>query len=281
MIEIKKSILKKVYKKRDLWSRKYNFGHLLIIGGSKWYSGSPAFNALSALRSGVDLVTIVAPERAANIIASFSPDLITYPLRGEILEKKHVGELLRYAENKDACVIGGGLWRDRRTLDAVIEFLKKIEIPTVIDADAIHAVAKKLEVIADKNFVLTPHSHEFFVLTGIKLTSILDERINTVKTAAFNLKTTILLKGHVDVICDGKNIALNRTGSPYMTKGGMGDTLAGICGALLARKLDTFTAACAAAYINGKAGELASNKLKESVIASDLINEIPKAIRDI
>jgi NAD(P)H-hydrate epimerase len=281
MMEIKESVLKNIYKKRELWSRKYDFGHLLVIGGSKWYSGSPAFNALAALRSGVDLVTVVAPERAANIIASFSPDLIAYPLRGDILERKHVGELLKYTENKDACVIGGGLGRDNRTLDAVTEFLKKVEIPTVVDADAIHAIAKKPEVIADKKFILTPHSHEFLVLTRMKVTSVLDERINAVKSAVSNLKTTILLKGHVDIISDGRNVALNRTGSPYMTKGGMGDTLAGICGALLARKVDIFTAACGAAFINGKAGELASNRLKESVTASDLINEIPKTIRDI
>jgi len=278
MIEIKKSILRKIYKKRDPWSHKYHFGHLLVIGGSKNYSGSPTFNALAALRSGVDLVTVVAPERAANIVASFLPDLIAYPLKGDYLNKKHLPQLLKFTKNKTAVSIGGGLCREKKILEVVIKYLKRINIPAVIDADAIHAVAKDKKIVKNKNFVLTPHSWEFYILSGKKVSTNLKERIKTVKETAKKLKTTILLKGHVDVISNGKKVALNRSGSPYMTKGGMGDTLTGICGALLARGNDTFTSACASAYINGRAGEIASKKLKESVIASDLINVIPEAI---
>ena len=107
----------------------------------------------------------------------------------------------------------------------------------------------------------------------------LKERIKAVKKVAGDLKTTIILKGHVDIISDGKKTALNRTGSPYLTKGGCGDTLAGICGALPARGVDVFTAACAAAYVNGKAGEIAGKKFGEGLLATDLINSIPEAIR--
>jgi len=279
MIEVKNSILKKVYRKREPWARKYDFGNLLVIGGSKQYSGSPAFNALAALRAGVDLVTIVAPERAANIIASFTPDLIAYPLEGDYLSKKHLPELLRFTQNKTAAVTGGGLCREREILETVIEYLKNIDIPCVIDADAIHALALDKAVVKNKKFVITPHSYEFKMLSGIEVSTNLSERIKAIKMAAEGLKTTILLKGHVDVISDGKKTALNRTGSPYMTKGGCGDTLAGICGAILARGIDTFTAACASAYINGKAGEIAGKKLGESLTATDLINSIPEVIR--
>lgn len=276
---VNSSILKKIYRKREPWTRKYDFGSLLVIGGSKQYSGSPAFNALAALRAGVDLVTIVAPERAANIIASFSPDLIAYPLEGDYLNKKHLPELLKFTRNKTAVVIGGGLCREREILEAVIEYLKNIDIPAVIDADAIHAVALDKTVVKNKKFLLTPHTHEFKILSGIEVTSNLKERIKAVKETAENLKTTILLKGHVDIISNGKETVVNRTGCPYMSKGGMGDTLTGICGALLARKIDVYTAACASAYINGKAGEIAGKKLGESAIAADLINSIPEVIR--
>ncbi len=279
VLEIGPSILKKIYKKRDAWSHKYNFGHLLVIGGSKHYSGSPVFNALAALRAGVDLVTIVAPERAANIVASFYPDLIAYPLEGDYLNKKHLSKLLELTHGKNAVVIGGGLTREKEVLNTVVEYLKRIEIPAVIDADAIHAVAMKKKILKGKDFVLTPHSHEFLVLSGYQVNKNLNRRIQLVKKTAEKLKTTIVLKGHVDVVSDGKRVGLNRSGSPYMTKGGMGDTLAGICGALLARKVEKFTAACAAVYINGKAGSLASKKFKESVIASDLIKEIPNVIK--
>jgi NAD(P)H-hydrate epimerase len=281
VFEVKSSILKKIYKKRDAWAHKYDFGHLLVIGGSKHYSGSPALNALAALRAGVDLVTIAAPQRAADIIASFLPDLIAYPLKGDYLNKNHLEELLSLTQNKTAAVIGGGLCREKETLEVVIEYLKNVKIPCVIDADAIHAVAIDKKILENKNFVLTPHSYEFFVLSGIKVSTNLKERIEAVKKVASELKTTILLKGHIDVISDGKEVALNRTGCSAMSKGGMGDSLAGILGAYLARQTDIFTAACAAAYVNGKAGELAAAKYSESMIASNLIEEISNIVKQV
>jgi NAD(P)H-hydrate epimerase len=278
VIEVKANILKKIYRRRGPWVHKYDFGHLLVIGGSKQYSGSPALNALAALRAGVDLVTVVAPERAANIAASFAPDLIAYPLKGDYLNKNHLEELFKLTQNKTAVVIGGGLCREKEILDSVNEYLKNVKIPCVIDADAIHAVAIDKKIIENKNFVLTPHSYEFFVLSGIKVSANLKERIGAVKKVASELRTTILLKGHVDVISNGKEVALNRTGCPAMSKGGMGDSLAGILGAYLARQIDIFTATCAAAYVNGKAGELAAKKLGESMIASDLLGEIHRVL---
>ena len=274
MIEIDKSILKKVFKKRSNWSYKYDYGSLLIIGGSKLYHGSPALAGLAALRSGVDLVTIIAPERAANIIAGFSPDLITYPLKGDYLDKKHLPELMKFSKNKTAVVIGGGLCREKKILNAVRLFLKRINIPTVIDADAIHALDKN---IAKKNFLITPHSKEFYLMSKIKLERSLNKRIEAVKRTAN--KSTILLKGSIDVISDSKRVAINKTGNPYMTKGGTGDTLAGICGSLLAQGIKPFESACAAAYINGKAGDMAAKEKKQSLLATDLIEKIPEAIR--
>ena len=277
-IIINKRILKKIYKKRPEWSHKGNFGHLLVIGGSKKYSGSPAFNALAAYRSGVDLVTIAAPKRAADIIASFSPDLITYPLEGDYLNKKHLKEIFLLRQNANAVAIGGGLERNSETMETVIEILGNLTIPCVIDADAIHAIAKNKKVLR-YNFVITPHENEFFVLTGIKPEKNLKKRISLVKDTASELNCVILLKGHIDVISDGKKVAINKTGNPYMTVGGTGDTLTGICGALLARGINPFETACTACYINGSAGDLAAKKFNEGLMASDLINEIPNVIK--
>lgn len=276
---INRSILKEVYKKREKWCHKYDFGSLLVIGGSKIYSGSPAFNALAAYRSGVDLVTIVAPERAANIIATFSPDLITYPVKGDYFEPKHLKEVIELINSSkfNACVIGGGMGRKEKTKKFILKFLEKIEIPCVIDADAIYAVSENLSVIK-KNFVITPHSYEFYVLSKEKVGNNLEERIIKTKELAKKLKTTILLKGYIDVIADWEKYALNKTGSVYMTVGGTGDTLAGILGAILAFGVEPFKAACASAYINGKAGELASKRYGVGMLASDLINEIPRVL---
>ena len=276
---ITSSILKKVYKTRRAWSHKGDFGRLLVIGGSKKYSGSPAFNALAALsmsayRTGTDVVEVISPRRAADIIATYSPDLITIPLDGNYIEKKHLLILLRESKNKSAFVIGGGMERNKSTLSAVGNYLRKIKIPGVIDADAIYAI-KNINIDL-RNFVITPHSHEFYILTRKKTTENLKERIALVKQQAKKLNTTILLKGHIDIISNGKETAINRTGTPYMTKGGTGDTLAGIVGSLIAQKNSLFLSACAAAYINGKAGEL--TKKKTSLVASDLLNEIGKIV---
>jgi NAD(P)H-hydrate epimerase len=276
---VSKNILKQVYKKREPWSRKYDFGHLLVVGGSKFYSGSPAFNALAALRAGVDLVTIIAPEKTAFVIRSFKPDLIAFPLACEFFTKENLEEALELTKNKTAVVIGGGMSRRQEVLDFILEFLKKVDLPCVIDADAIHALAIDKSVIRGKKVIITPHAYEFFVLSGKKIENDVKKRIEAVSSLANEIQATILLKGHLDVISDGTKTAINKTGSPYMTKGGLGDTLAGICGAFLARGIETFTSACAAAYVNGKAGELAARKFGESMIASDLIEEIPRVIR--
>lgn len=271
---IKKSILNEVYKRRSKDSQKYDFGHLLIIGGSKLYSGAPALAALAAYRAGVDVVTVASPERPANIIASFSPEIITYPLKGEYLGKEHLKELQDLIKNKNAILIGGGLEKRTETQEAVLRFLSELNIPCVIDAEAIHAVAKDQSVLK-KMFVVTPHVHEFYILTGVDLKKKdLNDKIKIVKEYAAKLKTTILLKGAVDIISDGKKIALNKTGNSFMTKGGTGDTLAGILGSLLAQGKDPFIASSAAAYMNGKAGDIAAKEKKQAIIPTDIINSI-------
>jgi hydroxyethylthiazole kinase-like uncharacterized protein yjeF len=286
MIEITKNILKDIYKERPKDSRKYDFGFLVVIGGSDFYSGSPALSALAAFRAGVDMVKILAPKRAADIIASFSPNLAAYPLEGKWLDEPDLADLIAMTESAKvmgrgnaAVVIGGGLGRSKETQETTVKYLSEISLPVVVDADAIYALAPKPELFKGKNFVFTPHSHEFFILTGREVFGKAEEeRIKTVQGEAQRLGTTILLKGNIDIISDGKEVAINRTGNPFMTVGGTGDTLAGICGALMAKKINAFIAAQAAAYINGKAGELASQKLKEGMLATDLIEAISQVL---
>ena len=286
MVQVTKNILKNIYKARPADVRKYDYGLLIVIGGSEFYSGSPALAALAAFRAGVDMVRIIAPKRAADIIASFKPDLAAYPLEGNYLNKSHLSTLLSMTESakavargNTAVVIGGGMGRSEEVQEAILEYLSQVSVPTVIDADAIHAVGKKPEIALGKPFLFTPHTYEFFVLTGKEIYKLpFEEKIKMVQEEATRLQTTILLKGPTDIISDGKEIALNKTGSPYLTTGGCGDTLAGICGALMARGIDPFTTAQAAAYINGKAGEIVAQRLKEGLLATDLIEAIPEVL---
>lgn len=286
MRQVTQEILQAIYHPRPPESRKYDFGLLLVIGGSKFYSGSPALSAFAAFRAGVDMVRILAPKRAADIIASFSPVLAAYPLEGDRFRKKHLPTLLQMtkaaeavANGKTAVVIGGGAGRSLETQELIRQYLSEISVPAVIDADAIHAVGGKINLFAGKPFVFTPHAYEFFVLTGREIGRLSDEeKAKIVYEEGVMNKVTILLKGKTDVISDGREIALNTTGSPYMTVGGTGDTLAGICGALMARGVAPFLAAQAAAYMNGKAGEIAAAQKKEGFVASDLIEAIPNVI---
>mgnify|MGYP001773057122 CR=1 FL=1 len=291
MIEITKEVLKEVFPERpkDQYFKKYDFGLLLVIGGSDFYSGSPALVAMAAFRAGVGMVRIFAPKRAADIIASFSPNLAAFPLDGKWLSKEHLPILIEQtkaakevAEGKVAVVIGGGMGRTKETQEVILEYLQQIDVPVIVDADAIYALAKKPEVISGKVCLITPHAFEFFVLTQRKIYQLpLEEQVKIVKEEAERLKTVILLKGKPDVISDGKEVALCYAGSPYMAVGGTGDTLAGIAGAIMTRIKDPFLVAQAAAFLNGKAGEIAAEKLKHSLLATDVIETIPEVLKEI
>jgi len=175
------------------------------------------------------------------------------------------------------------LGRSLETQEAVCELLSQVEIPVLVDADGIWAISKKIENFKGKNFLVTPHGYEFYVLTGEKIEKDMD--LNTkseiVRKKAKELGMTILLKGYPDIISDGEKIYLNYTGSPYMAVGGTGDTLAGICGALMARKIPPLISALAGAYLNGQAGELAAQKFRDGLLATDVIEFIPEVIKSL
>lgn len=293
MLYVTGKVVKKLYGKRDFWSHKGQYGKLLVIAGSERHTGSPIFVGMSAYRAGCDLVYLVGPRRPMDVAANYSPSLITQPLEGRQLESKHIPEILAMIEEVKpmSVAIGPGLWRTSETRKAVVELISKINLPMVIDADAIRAVSSSKSIMAKKNIVLTPHDNEFLELSGKQVPrKDLEERIKIASKEAHDINCSagvcpiippvvILLKGHVDVITNGDKTVLNKTGSPLMTKGGMGDTLTGICGSLLARGIDTFTSACASAYINGLAGESAIKRYGESVLAVDLIDEIGNILK--
>lgn len=278
MIVVTKKFVKSLYPKRFDWSHKGDFGRLLVVGGSKQYTGSPLLTSLAAVKSGVDWVDLFSPKRAADISASISPDLITHPQRGDFLNSWHLREALILKKSANAVVIGNGLGMRKETQSFVKEFLKKTNEPCVVDADAINILSSK-EILIKKNFVLTPHSYEFFLLTDKQPTDNVSERMGMVQRYAKKLGCTILLKGNIDIISDGNNIITNKTGNPFMTKAGTGDVLAGICGSLLARGVKPFDAAAAAAWINGSAGDLTAKQYGEGFMSQLLLENISKVLK--
>jgi NAD(P)H-hydrate epimerase len=272
--------LREIYHARDPWVHKGQFGKLLVIGGSYWFTGSPWYNAMAALRAGVDLVYILAPERVSNILATAVPEMLTIPYPGSFLTPKQIPLIEETIKKRriTAIVIGGGLGREKITFAAVLKIIANLNLPMVIDADAIRTLQHEWKILQGKKAVLTPHADEFFQLTGEFPKPEFEDRKEKVKRWSAALGVTLLLKGHIDVVSDGRQFYFYKGGSPFMTKGGFGDTLAGICGAILARGVAPFTAACAACYINNKAGEMACQEYKEGVLASDIFQFIPKVI---
>lgn len=268
------------FKERGPLSQKGQYGKVLVVAGSMRYTGSAVFNAVSALRSGADLVTVIGPRRAVDVASTFLPDIITVPLDSE-LGLKDVPLVIEESKSFDSLVVGGGLNRSEDTHNAIREIVKESILPTVIDAEAIRAVAEDTSVLKGKQVILTPHFKEFEVISGIAPSENRNERENEVKDLAHILGSTVILKSGIDIISDGEEVRLNKTGTPFMTKGGFGDTLSGICGALLARNSNSLEAAYLAAYINGRAGEMAADIYGESVLASDLFQTLPKVIKDI
>jgi NAD(P)H-hydrate epimerase len=271
-----------VTKPRPSESHKGDFGRLLIIGGSETFSGAPTLVANAALRTGVDLAYVAAPEKTAYAISSLSPDLITIKLEGKHLNPQNLATLKPYIETSNALAIGPGLGLNAETgkaLKAVIEVAERAGKPLLLDADGLKAFAKfkrKLKV----PLVLTPHAGEYAMLTDKKPPEALAEKASEVQEAAGRLNAVILLKGAVDVISDGKRVKLNFTGNPGMTVGGTGDVLSGVVGAFLAQQAAPFEAAVAGAFVNGAAGDFVYAEKGAHMVASDLIRWIPSVLND-
>ncbi|MEM2995602.1 MAG: NAD(P)H-hydrate dehydratase [Candidatus Bathyarchaeia archaeon] len=271
-----------VAKPRPPEAHKGDFGRLLVIGGSETFSGAPAFVALAALRTGVDLAYVAAPEKTAYAIASMSPDIITIKLEGRHLNMGNIPALKSYMEMASAVVLGPGLGlhvETREAVKAVVEAVERLGKPLLLDADGLKAFAefkRKLNV----PLVLTPHAGEYAILTGKRLPEDLRERALEVQKTAADLSAVILLKGRVDIISDGRRFKLNFTGNPGMTVGGTGDVLSGIVGAFLAQGADPFESAVAGAFVNGAAGDFVFEEKGAHMISTDLLRWIPRVLND-
>ena len=272
----------KIVKPRSPAAHKGDFGRVLVIGGSDIFSGAPALVASAACRAGADLVHIAAPAKTAYAISSMSADLITIKLDGDHLNPRNIGTLAPHLQKSTAVVIGPGLGLHKDTKEFVKEMIKLIEerkIPMLLDADGLKAFAEFKHKMKSPT-VLTPHYGEYKILTGREPTDDLEQRTAEVKKTAEKLGVVILLKGHTDIISDGKLFKLNLTGNPGMTVGGTGDVLSGIVAAFLAQSVDPFEAAVAGAFINGAAGDFVASVRGFHMVATDLLEWIPKVTDD-
>lgn len=268
-------------KKRDEYAHKGDNGKILIIGGNAEYSGAPTLAGLSALATGADLVTIISPESAASMIKKLSPDLIVKSTPGDHINHNAINKIIDSSKNVDTILIGCGLGQHPETKKVLNDLLEKwgeqTDFNMVLDADALKLVDYSL-INNNENLIVTPHTKEFENLFNMKFENgDIFERFEAVDTID-DFKGAIILKGKTDVICQQGRYRFNDSGSPRMTVGGTGDCLAGITASLVSQKNSIFDSALLAAFINGKAGELAEEELGLGFKASDLIKYIPKAM---
>ena len=262
-----KDIVTPIHKKD---SHKGQNGEVLIIGGSQDYVGCLALAGLASLRTGIDWITIAAPEKVSWAVSCLSPDLITKKCKGKYLTLKNYNEIIKLVEKHDAILIGNGMGRRFMTRLLIKKLVKNIKKPLVIDADAIKAI--KLQDV--NNCLLTPHKKEYKILLE-------NSKIDEKDLKKFIKNNIILKKGRIDEIITKENILYNKTGNERMTIGGTGDTLTGIISALIAQKIPLFDAAYYGAHINGKAGDMCFAEKGYGLITSDIIEKIPEVIKHI
>lgn len=254
-------------------SHKGQNGRVLIVGGGP-YTGAPALAGLASYRTGCDLVHISTPRSSCPAVSSYSPMLLTHCLEGDILDGTHTRHIMDIVPDVDAVLIGPGLGRAEVTLEAIGDILKLIDIPVVLDADGITAYGLLDEPPTLDNLVLTPHAREMENITGEACPSDLDERAQQVVRTAASLDATILLKGTVDMISDGRRLKMNRSGNSAMTVGGTGDVLAGAVAGLMSKGLSPFDSARLASYLNGSAGEMAFLEQGYGMMATDILDRL-------
>ena len=277
MREVDEEFVRGAFKPRRADSHKGENGVVLVVGGSWLYHGAPFLSAMAALRSGVDLAYIAVPERIATAVRALSPNVIVLPLTDMKLTRGAARRVLRLLPEVDVVAIGPGLAAGSEPgIEVVVEEAAALGKGLVLDATALYSGI--LPHVSGRRAVLTPHAGEFRRVFGVEVPRGLEERAELVKEHARKNSLTILLKGRADVISDGVEAAVNRTGTPAMTVGGTGDVLTGVVAALLAKGAEPYRAAAAAAWINGKAGEVAAQRLGLHILATDVVDALPEVM---
>jgi hydroxyethylthiazole kinase-like uncharacterized protein yjeF len=264
------------------------YGHVLLLAGSRGFTGAARLAAEAALRSGVGLVTLAVPSPLADIAAMGPPEAMTLPLpatEAESFASNALEPALAAAAQRTAVGLGPGCGLHSETVAFVHRFVAQCPVPFVLDADGLNAVSRDRGVLKSRvaPAVLTPHPGEMARLLGITTRDVQADRRAAATQLAQETRCVVVLKGHRTVIAaeDGR-LAINPTGNPGMATGGTGDVLTGLLAGLLAQRMAPFDAACVAVYLHGLAGDLAAARYTQpALVAGDLVRMLPEAWRRI
>ncbi len=265
---------------RNPWGHKGNFGKLLLLCGSRGYTGAAFFAAMGALRSGAGLVFLGVPESIYGIEAVKLNEPVIFPLpdAGGRLSADAVPEILSRLPQMDAVLVGPGLGQSEGTLAVVRAVLENAQCPVVVDADGINVLSAHRDLLRGRKSptILTPHDGEFARLGGV----IGEDRMSAAAALAEELGCVVLLKGHETCITDGTDGYLNPTGNPGMAVGGSGDVLAGVITALLGAGLPPLEAAACGAWLHGAAGDRCAAELGQyGMLPTDMLSALPRLMK--
>lgn len=276
-ITVTPKMIRQLMPPRSFLARKGDNGIVLIAGGSRFYHGAPVLASMAALRSGADLVYTAVTRSIITAVRSFSPTIIALPLPDDKLTVGSANRLVAMMPKRaDAAAIGMGMSIEPEAITTFVKKMKEARTKVLLDASAL--IPQVLGEISNTGSIVTPHAGEYRRLFGVDPGTTKEEMASSVRTAAKEHGITIALKGWLNVISDGDQTATIKRSTPAMTVGGTGDVLSGLAAGLLAR-MKPFDAALAAVYLNGIAGSLAFKRAGLHMIATDLLDSLPAAMK--
>ena len=279
MIELNHEQVLSILPDRAVDAHKGDFGKILLLCGSRGYTGAAYLAAQASLRSGAGLVFLGVPESIYQIEAVKLNEAIVFPLPDEDgkLSAAAIPEILERLPKVDAILIGPGLGQSEGVFQVVKTVLEQAACPVVLDADGINLIATHKDIVRGRTgtTVLTPHGGEFARLGGVS-----GDRVVAATEMANDLGCILLLKGHHTVITDGNTTYINPTGNPGMAVGGSGDVLAGIITALLGQEIEPLQAAACGAWLHGAAGDLCAAQIGQyGMLPTDMVNVLPRLLK--
>ena len=265
---------------RDPWGHKGSFGKVLLLCGSRGYTGAAYLAAMGALRSGAGLVFLGVPEGIYEIEAIKLNEPVVFPLpdREGKLSSLGLPEILDRVKKMDAVLLGPGLGQSEGVFRIVKAVLETAACPIVLDADGINVLAGHRDILRGRTYptILTPHDGEFARIGG----PVGEDRMASAAALAGDLGCIVLLKGHRTCVTDGMEYYLNSTGNPGMATGGCGDVLAGMIVSLLGQGIEPVKAAACAAWLHGAAGDVCAQKLGQyGMLPTDMLEELPRLMK--
>lgn len=288
MTELTLSYLKEHLPPRPDDAHKGTMGTLCSITGSYGFAGAAILSAKAALRSGVGLHYQVIPEKIYPIFASSVHESVCVPVKGNILgtvAPTDIDAICNTIDRATAVLIGCGMGNTSATAEVLRAAVRRANVPIVIDADGINALAAHIDILSERKtpLILTPHIKEFSRLSGLDVKTIVENQAEVAESFSKEHPDLVLvLKNHQTIVAENGVLYRNSAGNSGMAKGGSGDVLAGTIASLLSQSAKSIEAAAMGVHIHALAGDIAAKRLgKTAMLPSDIIDSLSEVFKQI